>query len=137
TRRNCSLSLFSYTTLIDRGQTTLVQEALDALALHLSGIDVALGVDSDVVEVLELARPAADASEVSDDRPVAAADGVDLPIGVIGGEPVGRSMVGPEDRRPGGALTRRATQHRIFAHEGAVLLEHLNAVVAAVGDDHE
>ena len=52
------------------------------------------------MEVLELARPATDASEVSDDRPVAAADDVDLPIGIIGGEPVGLSLVGPEYRRP-------------------------------------
>src|SRR5437867_2734402 len=101
-------------TLIDRGQTALVQEALDALALHLGGIDVALGVDSDVVEVLELARPATDASEVSDDCPVAAADDVDLPIGIIGGEPVGLSLVGPEYGRPGDARTGRVTQHRIF-----------------------
>src|SRR5207244_6041108 len=103
----------SYRTLIDRRQTALVQEALDALALHLGGIDVALGVDSDVVEVLELARPATDAAEVSDDRPVAAADDVDLPIGIIGGEPVGLALVGPEYGRPRDARTRRVTQHRI------------------------
>src|SRR6202035_441860 len=92
--------------LADRRQAALVEEPLHALALHLGGIDVALAVDGDVVEVLELARTASDASEAADQLPVAAADHMDLAIGIVRGEPIGLPFVRPEHGRAGHARRR-------------------------------
>ena len=64
--------------LADRREAALVGEVLHALALHFGGVDVALAVDGDVVEVFELTRIAPHASEAADHLPVAAADHMDL-----------------------------------------------------------
>src|SRR5215469_9054587 len=122
--------------LTDRGQATLVEEALHALALHLGGVDVALAVDTNVVEVFELSRAAPHAPEAADHLPVAAAEHMDLAIGIVRGEPIGLPLIRPEHGRAGHARRRRVAQDRDFAHKGTVLLEQLNAVVATVGNHH-
>src|SRR5271155_3229164 len=65
--------------------------------------------------------------------PVAAPDHMDLAIGVVRGEPIGLPLIRPEHGRAGHTRRRRVAQDRDFAHKGTVLLEHLDAVVAAVG----
>jgi hypothetical protein len=55
--------------LADWRQAALVEEALHALALHLGGVDVALAVDADVVEVFELTRAAPYAPKAADHLP--------------------------------------------------------------------
>src|SRR6516225_4936862 len=129
-------SCATHSLLADRRQATLVEEALQALALHLGGVDVALAVDGDVVEVFELTRATPHAPEAADHLPVAAADHMDLAVGIVRGEPIGLPLIRPEHRRAGHARPRRVAQDRDFAHEGTVLLEYLDAVVAAVGNHH-
>ena len=92
--------------LADRRQAALVEEALHALALHLGGIDVALAVDGDVVEVFELTRTTPDAPEAADHLPVAAADDMNLAIGIVRGEPIGLPLIRPENGRAGHARRR-------------------------------
>src|SRR5271170_8034898 len=74
--------------LADRRQAAPVEEALHALALHLGGVDVALAIDGNVVKVFELTRTTSNAPEAADQLPVAAADHMDLAIGIVRGEPI-------------------------------------------------
>src|ERR1700730_17824103 len=104
--------------LADRRQAALVEEALHALALHLGGVDVALAVDGDVVEVFELTRTAPHAPEAADHLPVAAADHMDLAIGIVRGEPIGLPLIRPEHGRAGHARARRVAQDRDFTQKG-------------------
>jgi hypothetical protein len=120
--------------LADRGQAAFVEEALHALPLHLCSVDVALAIDGNVMEVLELTRTTSDAPEAADHLPVAAANHMDLAIGIVRGEPIGLSLVRPEHGRAGDARRCRVAQDGDFAHKGAVLLEDLNSVVATVGN---
>src|SRR5215813_2656585 len=92
--------------LADRRQAALVEEPLHALALYFGGVDVALAVDGDVVEVFELTRTTPHPSEAADDLPVAAADHVDLAVGIVRGEPMGLPFIRPEDGRAGHARRR-------------------------------
>jgi hypothetical protein len=48
------LRIIFSSTLIDPGQTALVQKSLDPLALHLGGIDIALGVGCAFAGYLDL-----------------------------------------------------------------------------------
>src|SRR5579864_8137134 len=91
----------------DGRQAALVEEALHALALHLGGVDVAFAVDADVVEVLELTGAATDAPEAADHLPVTAAQNMDLPVGVVRGEPISLPLVRPEYGRAGDARRGR------------------------------
>src|ERR1700674_1580067 len=92
--------------LTDRRQAALVEEALHALTLHLGGVDVALAVDGDVVEVFELTRTTPHAPEAADHLPVAAADHMDLAIGIVRGEPIGLPLIRPENGRSSHARPR-------------------------------
>src|ERR1700688_1639058 len=89
--------------LADRRQAALVEEALYALALHLGGVDVALAVDGNVVEVFELTRATPHAAEAAHHLPVAAAEHMDLAVGIVRGEPIGLPLIRPEHGRAGHA----------------------------------
>src|SRR5690242_13032133 len=113
-----------------------VLELLHALALHLGAVDVALRVDADEVQVVELAELVADAAPGADKLTGRAVDGVELAVRVIDHKQIALLRVRPHhDRadRAGIALL----QYEEFPHEGAVLAKHLHAIVLAVADQHE
>src|SRR5258707_15347336 len=113
-----------------------IAELLQALALHFGGVDVALAVDADDVEVVELAELMADATIGTEELAVGAIDDVELAVGIVDHDEVGLCGIRPlRDRadRAGCAVL----EHRKFAHEGPVLAEHLHAVVAAVAHQHQ
>src|SRR6516165_1220942 len=113
-----------------------IAEFLHALALHFGGVDVALAVDADEVEVVELAELMADAAERPHQPAVGAIDHVELAVGVVDHQEIGLRRIRPLYDRADGA-GRTLLEHRDFAHEGPVLAEHLHAVVAAVAHQHQ
>src|SRR5215472_13636644 len=109
----------------DRRQAALREEALHALALHLGGVDVAVLVDGDVVQILELAGTTPDAPEIADDRSIAFAQNMDLTVRIVRGEPIALVLVRPEHGRARHTRRGGIAQHRNFADKLAVLFEHL------------
>src|SRR5262249_29990465 len=69
--------------LPDRRQAALISKFLHALTLDFGGVDVALGVNGDVVEVFELARATSNATEAAHHRAVAPAQHMDLAVRII------------------------------------------------------
>src|SRR5882724_9145565 len=116
----------------------LVDELLRALArVDLGRIDVALRVDGHVVDPVELARRAAVAAEVrehaarlAEQRPHV----VVLAVGIVEERLAG---VLREVHVPRRAAAARGRGHDELADEGAVLAEHLDAIVRAVADVEE
>src|SRR2546426_6141097 len=88
-----------------------VAEPLHALALHLRGVDVALAVDREVVEVHELPEIGPDPAEITDDDAVAASDDMELTVRIVGGDEIALRRVGPEHRRADGS--RHAFLHHL------------------------
>jgi hypothetical protein len=63
-----------------------VPEFLHALALHLGAVDVAVAIDADEVDVVELAELVADAAPGTDEFAVGAIDGVELAVRIVDDE---------------------------------------------------
>src|SRR5687768_18476479 len=88
-----------------------IAESLDALALHFSGVDVALAVDSEIVEVVELPGEVTDAAGLADDNAVAPAHHMELAVRIVRDDHVGLLCIGPEHdgtRRAWHALRQHA-----------------------------
>ena len=71
-----------------------IAEFLHALALHLGGVDVALAVDADEVEVVELAELMADAPVGTHQLAVGAIDHVEFAVRVVDHEEISRAASG-------------------------------------------
>src|SRR5262245_4541314 len=118
-------------------QTRLLhrREALHALArAHFGRVKVAASVDREVVEPVELAGLAAEAPERGDALPGLAHHDVDLTVRAVRDEEMRLQRVGREDQIVHRAVDLRFRLDRVLANEGAVLAEHLDAVVGAVAD---
>ncbi len=112
-----------------------IAEFLRALpGVDLGRVDVALGVDCEIVHPVEFAGVAAVASERADHRAVVAHEGADLIVGAVGIEQVGLLAVDPEVEVPDRACSARRLLVGELLHEAAVLVEHLDAVVRAIAD---
>src|SRR4051812_39327792 len=105
-------------------EPTKVAEFLHALALHFGAVDVALAVDADEVEVVELAELMADAAVRADEASVGAIDDMELAVRVVDHQQIGLRRVRPFHDRADGA-GEAVFQDEDFTHEGAVLAEHL------------
>jgi hypothetical protein len=101
--------------------------------LHFGGVDVAFAVDGEIVEVFELAGVGSDASPAAEALAIAPTQHVEFAVRIVGDHHVALLRVGPEHDRAGRA--RNAFRHHAeFFDVGAVLLEDLDAVVAAIAD---
>src|SRR6516164_5965478 len=108
-------------------------ELLDALpGVDLGGIDVTLGVDRHGVHPVELAGIAAVMAEAADHAAIVALDHPDLVVLAIGAEQIGLLRIGPDRDVPHRTVAERVLLEEELLHEGAVLPEHLDAVVDAV-----
>src|SRR5215475_15032342 len=76
-------------------QPAEIAEFLHALALHLGAVDIALAVDADEVEVVELAELVADAAERPHQPPVGAVDHVELAVGIVDHQEIGLRRIRP------------------------------------------
>src|SRR5207302_3793011 len=72
-----------------------VAEFLHALALHFGAVDVALAVDADEVEIVELAELMADAADGAHEVSAGAIDHVELAVRVVDDEQIGLRRVRP------------------------------------------
>src|SRR5262249_16281811 len=78
-----------------RSQSAEIAEFLHALSLHLGGVDVALAVDADEVEIVELAELMADAADAVDDLAGRAIDDMELAVRVVDHQQIGLLRVRP------------------------------------------
>src|SRR6185437_12665054 len=110
-------------------------EFLNALGVvDLAGIDVARFVDCHGVYPVELAGIAAAAAEVADHAAVLALENADFVVLAVGIQQIGLFRVGPDGEIPDRAIAERVLLVEPFLDEGAVLLEHLDAVLRTVAD---
>src|SRR5262245_6831868 len=72
-----------------------IAELLHARALHLGAVDVALAVDADEVEVVELAELMADAAVGAHEAAVGAVDDVELAIRVVDHQQISLRRIWP------------------------------------------
>src|SRR5882757_10513413 len=113
-------------------------EFLDALSgIDLGGIDVALCIDRHGVNPVELAGVAAIVAEGPGHAAVVPLQDPDLVVLAVGAEQIALLRIRPDCDVPHRAITERVLFVEPFSHEGAVLLEHLNAVIDAVADVNE
>src|SRR5216684_805980 len=113
-------------------------EFLDALSgIDLGGIDVALGVDRHGVDPVELPGVTSVAAKTADHRAILALQHPDFVVLAIGAQQKSLLRIGPDRDIPYRAIAERVLLIKPFLHEGAVLLEHLDAVVDAVADIDE
>src|SRR4051795_4078661 len=113
-------------------------ELLDALSgIDLGGIDVALRIDRHGVNPVELAGVAAVMAEAADHAAVVALQHANLIVLAIGAEQIALLRIRPDRNIPHRTVSERVLFIEPFGHEGAVLLEHLDAVVDAVADIHK
>src|ERR1700758_1581588 len=83
---------------------------------------------------VKLPGVAAATPKAADHRAVLAADDADLVVLAVGGQQIGLLRVRPEREVPDRTVAERALLEEPLPHEGAVLLENLDAVVDAVAD---
>src|SRR5882757_9904536 len=113
-------------------------ELLDALSgVDFGGIDVALRIDRHGVNPVELAGVAAVMAEGADHAAVVPLQHADFVVLAVGAEQIALLRIRPDRDVPHRAIAERVLFIEPFGHEGAVLLEHLNAVVDAVADINE
>src|SRR3977135_412915 len=74
------------------------------------------------------------ASKTADHGAILAPDHSDLVVLAIGAQQKGLFRIGPDRDVPHRAVAERALLVEPFRHEGAVLFEHLDAVVGAITD---
>src|SRR5437899_9273398 len=121
---------------IKGSQSPEIAKLLHALALHLGAVDIALAVDADEVEVVELAELVADAADAVHHLAAHAVDNVELAVRVVHDQEIGLRRIGPLDDRADRARLA-VLEHEDLAHDGAVLAEELHAIVLAVAQHDE
>src|SRR5215475_10116859 len=78
-------------------QPAEIAKLLHALALHLGAVDIALAVDADEVEVVELAELVADAPDAVHHLAADAVDHVELAVRVVHDQEISLRCIGPLD----------------------------------------
>ena len=86
------------------------------------------------MDPVELPGIAAVVAEAADHAAVLALDDADLVVLAVGAEQIGLLRIGPDREVPHRAVAERVLLEEPLLDEGAVLLEHLDAVVDAVAD---
>src|SRR5436305_12365290 len=110
-------------------------ELLNALSgVNFGGIHVALAVDRHGMDPVELPGVAAVAPEAAGDGALVAPDDADLVVFTVGAEQIALVRIWPYRDVPNRAIAERVLLEEPFLDEGAVLPEHLDAVVDAVAD---
>src|SRR5687767_8465180 len=99
---------------------------------RLAGIEIALRIGAEVMEVAELSGLAAMPRKAAEELAVAARQDVQRPALSIGDDEVALPGIGREHQV--GHVRPRQARAKDFPHVGPVLAEHLDAVVAAVAD---
>src|SRR6188472_304764 len=100
--------------------------------IHFGRVNIALGVDGEIMHPVELASVTAVAAEHPDDLAGVAHQRAHLVVGAVGVEQEALLSIDPEVEVPYRARGSGAFFVRELLHEGAVLAEDLDAVVGAI-----